>query len=249
MRIAYAAPREVCDVDESVNTAEVNEYTVRSDVLDSTFKNLTLLQFADNLFLLCFQLSLNECLVRNNNVAELLVDLDNLEFHSLAYEYVVVAYGVNVNLASGQECFDAEYVYNHTALCTALDVALDDFAILESSVDALPALAQAGFLVRKNELSLLVLLILYVDFNLVAYLQFGIVAELRCGDDTIALIADVDDYFLLVDGDNFSLYDLMLRHLVEGFVVGLCQVLLVDFYVSTILKLFPIEVCQRLYVL
>ena len=28
VRIAYAAPRKVCDVDESVNTAEVNEYTV-----------------------------------------------------------------------------------------------------------------------------------------------------------------------------------------------------------------------------
>ena len=28
VRIAYAAPREVCDVDESVNTTEVNEYAV-----------------------------------------------------------------------------------------------------------------------------------------------------------------------------------------------------------------------------
>ena len=26
--VAYAAPREVCDVDESVNTTEVNEYAV-----------------------------------------------------------------------------------------------------------------------------------------------------------------------------------------------------------------------------
>ena len=46
VRIAYAAPREVCDMDESVNTTEVNEYTVRGDVLDSTFENLTLLKLA-----------------------------------------------------------------------------------------------------------------------------------------------------------------------------------------------------------
>ena len=32
--IVYAAPRQVGDVDESVNTAQVNEYTVRSDVLN-----------------------------------------------------------------------------------------------------------------------------------------------------------------------------------------------------------------------
>ena len=50
--IIYAAPRQVGDVDESVNTAQVNEYTVRSDVLNDTFENLTLLQLADNLLLL-----------------------------------------------------------------------------------------------------------------------------------------------------------------------------------------------------
>ena len=44
VRIADAAPREIGDVDESVNTAQVNEYTVRSDVLDGTFENLTLFE-------------------------------------------------------------------------------------------------------------------------------------------------------------------------------------------------------------
>ena len=63
MRIVYATPREVCNVDESVNTAEVNEYTVRSDVLDSTFENLTLFELADDFFLLSFQLGLDESLV------------------------------------------------------------------------------------------------------------------------------------------------------------------------------------------
>ena len=28
LRIAYAAPREVCDMNETVNTSEVDEYTV-----------------------------------------------------------------------------------------------------------------------------------------------------------------------------------------------------------------------------
>ena len=98
VRIVYAAPRQVCDVDESVNTTEVNEYTVRSDVLNGTLKNLTLLKTADDLLLLSLELLLDESLVRYNNVAELLVNLNNLELHSLAYELIVVAYGVNVNL-------------------------------------------------------------------------------------------------------------------------------------------------------
>ena len=90
--------RKVGDVDESVNTAEVDEYTIRGNVLHNTLEDLTLLQLADDLLLLGLELSLDESLVRYNYVAELLVDLNNLELHSLAYELVVVAYWVNVNL-------------------------------------------------------------------------------------------------------------------------------------------------------
>ena len=63
MGIVNAAPREVCDVDESVNTAEVDEYTVRGDVLDHTLENLTLLQLRDDLLLLGLELSLDKSLV------------------------------------------------------------------------------------------------------------------------------------------------------------------------------------------
>ena len=73
-------------MDQTVNTAEVNEYTVSSDVLNGTFEDLTLFELADDLFTLLLQLLLDERLVRNNNVAELLVDLYNLELHCLAYE-------------------------------------------------------------------------------------------------------------------------------------------------------------------
>ena len=210
MRIAYAAPREVCDMDESVNTTEVNKYTVRGDVLDGTLEDLTFLKLRDDFLLLCLKLGLDESLVRNNNIAELLIDFHNLEFHGLAYEYVVVAYRMNVNLAAWQECLDAEYINNHTTLGAALDVTLDNFLVVESSVDTLPALAQAGFLVRENQLSLLVLLVFYVNLNLVTNLEVWIVTEFRSRDDTIALVADVNNYFLLVYRDYGTFGNLML---------------------------------------
>ena len=140
MRIADAAPREICDVDESVNTAEIDEYTIRGDVLNGTLKNLTLLELRDDLALLSFELSLDESLVGNNNVAELLIDLHNLELHGLSYEHIVVADGVNIDLAAGQECLDTKYVYNHTALCAALDVTLNNLFVVEGCIHALPAL-------------------------------------------------------------------------------------------------------------
>ena len=164
--------------------------------------------------------------MRNHNIAELLVDLHNLELHGLAYEHIVVAYGVNINLAAGQEGLDAKHIHNHTALSAALDVTLDNLVVVESLVDLLPALAQASLLVRENELTLLVLLVLNIDFHLVANLQVGIVAELRGGDDAIALVTDVDNNLFLVDRDNGTLYNLMLLNLVESLVVSLLQVFL-----------------------
>ena len=134
-------------MDESVNTSKVNEYTIGCDILDNTLEYLSFLELADNLFLLCLKLCLDESLVRNNDIAELLIDFHNLELHCLAYEDVVVADRMNINLAAWKECLDSEYVNNHTTLGAALDVTLDNLIIVKRCVDTLPALAKTGFLV------------------------------------------------------------------------------------------------------
>ena len=136
--IVHAAPREVCDVDQSVHATKVYEHAVVGDILHGTLEDLTLLELTDDLLLLCLQLLLNEGLVRDNHVAELLVDLDHLEFHRLAYELIVVAYGVNVDLRAGEECLDTKHVDDHTALRAALDEALDDLILLEGCVHLVP---------------------------------------------------------------------------------------------------------------
>ena len=97
-RIAHATPREVSDVYETVNATEVDEYTVVGDVLNGTFEHLTLFELADDFLLLSFEFSFDERLVANHYVLVFLVDLDNLEFHSLTNEYIVVADGLHVDL-------------------------------------------------------------------------------------------------------------------------------------------------------
>ena len=147
VRIAYAAPRQVGDVDQTVYATQVDEYTVRCDILDNTLEYLSLLEFADDFLLLLFQLSLDESLVRNNDVLEFLVDLNDLEFHRLANEYIVVADRLHVDLRTRQECFDAEYVYDHTTLRAALDVTLDNFFVFQSCVYAIPRTCSTCFAV------------------------------------------------------------------------------------------------------
>ncbi len=126
-------------MDEAVYAAKVDEYAIGGDVLDSAFEYLTLFEFGDDLLLLLFEFGFDECLMRYNDVAELLVDLHNLEFHSLANEDVVVADGLHVDLRAGEECLYAKHIDNHAALCAALDESLDDFVVFESLIDAFPS--------------------------------------------------------------------------------------------------------------
>ena len=125
-------------MDESVHSAEVHEHTVRGDVLDCTLEDLTLLELAHDLGLLSLDLGLDESLVGNHHVAVFVVDLDDLEIHGLVDEHVVVADGLHVDLRAGQECLDAEYIDDHTALGAALHVALHNLVLLECLVHEIP---------------------------------------------------------------------------------------------------------------
>jgi len=184
-RIAYTAPRQVGDVNQTVYAAQVDEYTVRCDILDSTFQYLTFFQFADDFFLLLFQFSFNKSLVRNNHILEFLVDFNHLEFHSLAYEYIVVTDRFHINLRTRQECFNAEYVYNHTTLRAALDVTLDNFFVFKRSVYTVPRTSSASFLVRQDQLTFFVFLVFDVHFYSVTYFQIRIVTEFAQRNDTV----------------------------------------------------------------
>jgi len=77
-------------VNQSVYAAQIDEYTIGSDILDSSFEYLSFFEFGDNFFLLLFELGFDKSFVRNNHILEFLIDFNNFEFHSFTYEYIVV---------------------------------------------------------------------------------------------------------------------------------------------------------------
>ena len=98
VRIVNTAPRKVCNVNQAVNATKVDEYTVRSDILNCSFKNLTLFKFSDDVFLLLLKFCFNKSLVRNDYILKFLINLNDLEFHCFTNEYVIVADLLNVDL-------------------------------------------------------------------------------------------------------------------------------------------------------
>ena len=249
--MAYAAPRQVGDVDQTVHAAQVDEDAVGGDVLDRTLEDLTLLELGHDNLLLRLEFGLDERLVRHDHVAELLVDLDNLELHGLVDVYVVVADGLHVDLRTGQEGLDAEDVDDHTALGAALDVTLDDLVLLQSLVDTIPRLELARLLVRQGQLAVLVLGRVDIDFDLVAHLQIGVVAELRDGDDTLALVAHVDDNLALGESRHRTLDHFADRNVGQRLVIG-CGDLFLGLVVDAqvVFERVPVEilVCDHILV-
>ena len=140
--------------------------------------------------------------MRNNHVAELLVDLHDLEFHRFIHIDIVIADRFHVDLRTRQERFDAKYVDDHTALGATLDVTLDHFVFFEGLVHAIPRTQLTRLFVRKEQLAFLILGALYVNFHFLAYGQFGIVSEFADRNDAFRFITDVHDHFALVQTDH-----------------------------------------------
>ena len=101
---------------------------------------------------------------------------------------------------------------------------------------------------RKRQLAVLVLGRLHVDLDLLAYGQFGVVAEFGNGNDALALVADVDDNLALADA-----HDRALDHLADGdvrqrlVVSGGDLLLRLGIDAQIVLERVPVEVLVRDY--
>ena len=125
-------------MDETVNSAEIDEYSVVGDVLDNALEHLSLLKLADELGAPLLLLRLEESLVGDDYVAELLVYLDNLAVDGLVDILVIVADGLDVDLRTGKERLDTEDVHDHSALGAGLHESLHDLVVLVSLVHPVP---------------------------------------------------------------------------------------------------------------
>ena len=149
VRVVDTSPAEVCDMDKTIDTAKVYKYTIRGNVLDDTLEHLSFFEARDNLFALLFEFLLDKGFVRYDNVFEFVIDFYNLEFHGFTHKHIIIAYGFDVDLRAGQECFYSEYFYYHTAFGTAFDVSVYYLLTFESSLYLFPSTCMFGEFVRE----------------------------------------------------------------------------------------------------
>ena len=129
-RMVDATPRKVGNMYKTINTTKVNKYTIRGNILNSTFEYLSFFKFGNDFSFLDFKFSFDQGLVRHHYVLVFVVDLHNLELHGFAYVYIIVANGLYINLRTGQKSLDTEYIDNKATFCTAFHETINDLVII-----------------------------------------------------------------------------------------------------------------------
>jgi hypothetical protein len=151
-RVADAAPRHVRDVEQAVDAAQIDERTVVGDVLDDAAEDLALGERLERGLLLLGVLLFEEDLAREDDVAALLVDLDDAHAELLPLQRIEVANGTHVDLAAGQERADAD-VHREAALDPLDDAADYDLAFGKGALDLVPNLHLLGLLARQHDVA------------------------------------------------------------------------------------------------
>jgi hypothetical protein len=190
-RMVEAAPGHVGDVEEAVHAVEVHEHTEVGDVLDHADDLVARGDAVEELLALFGALGLDDFAAGEDDVFALVVDLDDLEFVNLADVFVEVLRRDDVDLAAGEEGFDAD-VDHEAAFDDALDLAFDETAFLEDLGDLFPVLLVGGFLFGEDDHAFVIFEAFEEDFDFVADLDV-FVFEFVGGDGAFGLVADVDE--------------------------------------------------------
>ena len=137
-RVLHAAPREVGDVQEAIDPAQIHERAVVGDVLHHALHDGAFLQRLEELLAFHAGGLFHDGAARHDHVVALAVELDHLELELFVLEVRGVLDGAQVHERAGQEGADAVHHDGEATLHLAGDDALDDGAVGERIVEARP---------------------------------------------------------------------------------------------------------------
>ena len=199
-RVLDAAPAHVRDVEEAVDAVEVDERAEVGDVLHAALADLALLEAREELRLLLGERALDELAARDDEVAALVGNLDDLELERLADVGLELAHGRDIDLRAGQERLDVVDLDEEAPADGRLDGARHDAALDIALEDLLPAdLVVRTTLRNFDHAGLVVFKLDEHDRHLVADLDVGAFAELVQANHADRLVADVDEHVITLD--------------------------------------------------
>jgi hypothetical protein len=216
-------PGQLRDVHEAVHAAEVDERTEVDDRRDDALADLALVQVVEELVRDLGLGLLEPGAARQHHVVAVLVELDDLGLDLLAEVRLQVADAAQLDERRGQEAAQAD-VEDEAALDDLDDGAGDDAVLLLDLLDRAPGALVLRALLGQDQAAFLVLLLEDEGFDLVADLDdlvgvdVVLDGQLARGDDTLGLVADVEQDLVAVDLDDGAFDDVAVVEVLDGLV-------------------------------
>src|SRR5690606_7163954 len=190
------APRAVGDVQQAVDTAQVNERTVIGDVLDHALDHLALFELLDDFRTLFGTAFFEDGAARHDDIAAALVHLQDLERLGHVHQRGDVADRADIHLRARQERHGAIQIDGEAALDLVEDDAVDALVIVVLLFELDPALFAAGLVAAQHRFAHRVLDTVDIDVDQRAHLDGAVaggLAEFLQRDAAFGLEADIDD--------------------------------------------------------
>src|SRR5690606_24559159 len=148
--VTDTAPCHIGDVQQTIDTTQVDERAVVGDVLDHTLDHCAFVQGFEQLFALFAHAGLEHGTAEQHNVVTLAIELDDLEFESFAFVRRGVLDRTQINQRTRQERADAVGHDGKAALDLAGDGAVDQLAGLERLLELEPGRQALGAVTRQD---------------------------------------------------------------------------------------------------
>src|SRR4051812_18673140 len=205
-----ATPRDIGDVQQAVDAAEVDERTVIGDVLDYAVDHLTLFEVLHQFLALLGAGLFENRTARHHDVAAAAIHLQNLERLRIVHQRCDVADRADVDLRTRQEGDRAVEVDGEAALDLVEDDAVDLLVVVEGLLELAPAFLAACLVARQHGFTERIFDSVEEHLDLVANLEIAFAAgagEFAQRDAAFGLQADVNDGLVLFNCNYLALDD------------------------------------------
>ena len=216
-RMRDPAPGDIGDVQQAVHAAEVDERAEVGDVLDHALAQVVDLHFAQQLAARLAEGLFEEFTARNDDVAAVLIDLDDLDVELFADVIVHIVHRTHVELRTGQEGREAFDIDHDAALDAVAHETFDNIAFAVFGRDAVPGLDRVGLFEAEFRHVVAVFDLFEIDVDLVADRDFIELEELRCRNEALGFVADVHERAVRTLRDNRTFNDLALVESIRAF--------------------------------
>jgi hypothetical protein len=203
-------PRQLRDVHEAVHAAEVDERTEVDDRRDDALADLALVQVVQELRARGRLRLLEEGAAREHDVVAVLVELEDLRLDLLAEVRREVAHAAKLDERGRQESAESD-VDDEPALDDLDHGTGDDAVRFLDLLHIAPRTLVLGALLGEDEAAFFVFLLedegldAVSDLNDLGGVDVVLDGELAGGDDTLGLVADVEEHLVPVDLDDDAL--------------------------------------------